>query len=123
MLDLTPPQPTFSGAFTGSSGRGGGGIERPPGITRSGENDDFAKGVVRALQRTMPQLSDTFGRVTVRITLDRNGSLVGTRVVRGSNVAGLDRSVVFSTQQASFPFPPKNANAADLLFIVTYVYR
>jgi TonB family protein len=71
----------------------------------------------------MPQLSDTSGRVTVRITLDRNGSLVGTRVLLPSQVAGLDQSVVFSTQQASFPFPPKNAVAADLVFIVTYVYR
>jgi protein TonB len=123
MLDLTLPQPTFAGPLTAFSGRGGAGLERPPGITRSGENDDFAKGVVRALQRTMPQLSETRGRVTVRITLDKNGSLVATRVVRASNVAGLDQSVVFSTQQASFPFPPKNAVAADLIFIVTYIYR
>jgi TonB family protein len=123
MLDLTLPKPSFTPTFTSLSGRGGAGVERPPGITRSGENDDFAKGVIRALQRTMPQLTDTFGRVTVRITLDRNGSLVGTRVMRPSHVAGLDQSVVFSTQQASFPFPPKNAVAADLVFIVTYVYR
>jgi hypothetical protein len=25
--------------------------------------------------------------------------------------------------QASFPFPPKNATAADRTFLVTYVYR
>ncbi len=115
-LDLTPPPTTFMGS-------GGAGVERPPGITRSGENDAFAQGVIRALQRTMPQLSNTFGRVTVRITLDMNGSLVRTEVVRQSNVAGLDQNVVFATRQSSFPFPPRNAVPADLVFVVTYIYR
>lgn len=36
-------------------------IGRPPGITRSGQNDDFGRGVVRALRQT--------GRVTVRLLL------------------------------------------------------
>ena len=115
-LDLSMPPSTFMGS-------GGAGVERPPGITRSGENDAFAQGVIRALQRTMPQLSNTFGRVTVRITLDMNGSLVRTEVVRQSNVAGLDQNVVFATRQSSFPFPPRNAVPADLVFVVTYIYR
>jgi len=117
-LDLSPPA-TFSAPFAG----GGTGLQRPPGITRSGENDAFARGVVSALQRTMPQLSDTRGRVTVRITLDMDGSLVSTQVVNPSRIAGLDRNVVFATRQTSFPFPPRNAKAADLVFLITYIYQ
>ena len=118
-LDLTMP-PSL---FTAPSGGGGAGVERPAGITRSGENDAFARGVIAALQRTMPQLRDTRGRVTVRILLDKDGGIVRTDVVRPSSVANLDQSVVFATRQASFPFPPRNANSADLTFLVTYIYR
>jgi len=117
-LDLSPPA-----VFSAPSGGGGAGVERPPGITRSGENDAFARGVVSALRRTMPQLIETRGRVTVRITLDMDGSLVSTQVVRASNIAGLDRSVVFATRQTSYPFPPRNARDADLVFLITYIYQ
>jgi len=71
----------------------------------------------------MPQLRNTFGRVTVRITLDMRGNLARTEVVNPSRVGGLDQSVVFATQQSSFPFPPHNAVPADLVFVVTYIYR
>jgi periplasmic protein TonB len=118
-LDLTLPP----ALFTAPSGSGGAGVERPPGITRSGENDAFARGVIAALQRTMPQLRDTRGRVTVRLKLDKDGGLVSTEVMRPSSVAGLDQNVVFATRQASFPFPPRNANSADLTFLITYIYR
>ena len=117
-LDLTPPA-----VFQAPVGGGGAGLQRPAGITRSGENDDFARGVIRALQTTMPQLRNTFGRVTVRIELDMKGNLVRTTVLRPSNIAGLDQSVVFATKQSSFPFPPHNAVSADLVFFVTYIYR
>lgn len=117
-LDLNQPQ-----IFSLPTGGGGAGVQRPPGITRSGENDDFARGVIRALQQTMPQLSNTFGRVGVRIILDKNGTLVSTEVIKPSQVAGLDQSVVFATRQSSFPLPPLNANSADLTFFVTYIYR
>jgi TonB family protein len=117
-LDLSPPA-----IFSPPSGSGGAGVQRPPGITRSGENDAFARGVVSALRRTMPQLNQTLGRVTVRITLDLDGSLVSTQVVRASNIAGLDRSVVFATRQTSYPFPPRNARSADLVFLITYIYQ
>lgn len=117
-LDLTPPA-----LFQAPVGGGGAGVQRPAGITRSGENDDFARGVIRALQMTMPQLRNTFGRVTVRIELNMNGNLVRTTVLNPSKVAGLDQSVVFATQQSSFPFPPRNAVPADLVFFVTYIYR
>lgn len=116
-----PPAPPVS--FPSPAGSAGGGVERPPGITRSGENDAFARGVIRALQRTMPQLANTYGRVTVRITLDMNGNLVSTQVIRPSSVAGLDQNVLFATKQSSFPLPPRNAQPVDLIFIVTYVYR
>lgn len=119
-LDLSPP-PTFSAPSGG--GGGGAGVQRPPGITRSGENDAFARGVISALRKTMPQLIETQGRVTVRITLDADGSLVSTQVVRASNIAGLDRSVVFATRQTSYPFPPRNARDADLVFLITYIYQ
>lgn len=118
-LDLAVPP----AMFTAPAGSGGAGVERPAGITRSGENDRFARGVIRALQQTMPQLRDTRGRVRVRITLDRNGNLVSTQVMMPSQVAGLDQSVVFATRQTSFPLPPNNANSADLVFVVTYIYR
>ncbi len=117
-LDLTPPA-----IFQAPVGAGGAGVQRPAGITRSGENDDFARNVIRALQTTMPQLRNTFGRVTVRIELNKNGNLVRTTVVKPSEIAGLDQSVVFATQQSSFPFPPNNAVPADLIFFVTYIYR
>ena len=118
-LDLSLP-PSFLAAPFGGAGVG---VGRPAGVTRSGENDGFARGVIAALQRSMPQLRETRGRVTVRIKLDKDGSLVGTEVIIPSNVAGLDQSVVFSTRQASFPFPPRNATAADLIFLVTYIYH
>lgn len=121
-LDLSLPQSAFERP-TFTSGSGSAGIERPAGITRSGENDDFARGVIRALQRTMPQLSNTKGNVTVRITLDDRGNLVGTQVVRPSSIAGLDQSVVFATKQSNFPIPPKKHVQADLVFLVTYLYR
>lgn len=120
-LDLsTPPS-----AFTGAAGGGGrsAGFERPPGITKSGANDAFARAVIRALQGTMPQLRDTHGRVTVRIILNENGNVENVQVVRPSTAAGLDQSVVFATKQTSYPFPPPNSNLADRTFLVTYIYR
>lgn len=119
-LDLSLPSSAFDRpTFTGS----GAGLERPAGITRSGENDDFARGVIRALQRTMPQLSNTRGQVTVRITLDGRGNIVATVVTRPSGVQGLDQNVVFATKQTSYPIPPRNHVAADLVFLITYIYR
>ncbi len=118
-LDLAMP-PAMQAAIPGSRGAG---LERPAGITRSGENDAFGRAVIRNLQQTMPYLRDTRGRVKVRITLDRNGNLVSTQVLEPSNVAGLDQSVVFATRQTSFPLPPYNAVPADLVYIITYIYK
>ena len=120
-LDLSTPPSAFSGA-AGGAGRSAG-FERPPGITKSGANDAFARAVIRALQGTMPQLRNTQGRVTVRIILNENGNVQSVQVVRPSTAASLDQSVVFATKQTSYPFPPPNSNLADRTFLVTYIYR
>ena len=120
-LDLSAPAPKFAPPITG--GGGAAGFERPPGITRSGANDEFARRVIGALQRTMPQLGATFGRVTVRIVLNDSGNVTGVTVLRSSNQATLDQSVVFAAQQTSYPIPPPNSKDVDRLFMVTYIYR
>ncbi len=119
-LDLTPPPGSFSGA--GGGGRSAG-FERPPGITKSGANDAFARNVIRELQKTMPQLRDTLGRVTVRIILNENGNIASVEVVRPSPIPNIDQSVVFAARQTSYPFPPPNSNLADRTFLVTYIYN
>ncbi len=120
-LDLSPPKPSFA-APSGGGGRSAG-FERPPGITRSGANDEFARRVIQALQSSMPQLRDTLGRVTVRIILNDNGNVVDVQVVRPSQVPGLNQNVVFAAKQTSYPFPPPNSNEADRVFLVTYIYN
>ena len=116
----TPPSalntaPGFAGRFTGAT--------RPPGTTRSGANDDFARHVIAELQKTMPQLRQTLGRCTVRIFLNQNGNVSEVQVIRPSSIANIDQSVVFAVRQTSFPFPPPNSNEADRTFFVTYIYN
>lgn len=120
-LDLTPPANSVD-APEGGGGKSAG-FERPPGITRSGANDEFARNVIRELKKTMPQFSNTFGRVKVRIVLNQNGNVEDVRVMIPSNVAGLDQSVVFAVKQTSFPFPPPNSIDVDRIFQVTYIYH
>lgn len=98
------------------------GIERPAGITRSGANDDFARGVIKALRQTMPQMN-VLGRVTVRLLIGHNGNIESVEVVSRSENSDLNRAVVFSTKQASFPFPPNGATLADRTFTITYIYH
>ncbi len=105
------------------SGGLGAAVSRPPGITRSGENDDFARGVIRALRQTMPAPSGVLGRVTVRLLLNENGNLVEVALLRAAEDPILTQSIVFAVRQASFPFPPAGANLADRTFMVTYIYR
>lgn len=120
-LDLSPPPQTFSAPQAGG-GRSAS-FSRPPGITRSGWNDDFARGVIRALQQTMPQLREILGRVTVRILLTENGNVRDVQLVRPSSNSSLDQSVIFAARQTSYPLPPAGATVADRTFVVTYVYR
>jgi len=98
-------------------------VTRPPGVTRSGENDEFGRGVIRALRQTMPYPADTIGRVTVRLLLSDTGDLADLRLVSGSGNPALDQSVLFAVRQASFPIPPAGSPLRDRTFLVTYVYR
>lgn len=101
----------------------GAAVSRPPGITRSGENDEFARNVIRALRKTMPAPSGSLGRVTVRFLLNENGNLKEVALLQGAEDPILTQSVVFAVRQTSFPFPPDRSNVADRTFMVTYVYR
>lgn len=98
-------------------------LNRPPGITRSGENDEFGRGVIRALRKTMPPATGTKGRVTIKFILDERGNIATIKLVQGAGIRDLDDGVLFSAQQASFPFPPKGATVADRTFLITYVYK
>lgn len=105
-----------------SGGGGGFATTRPPGITRSGENDEFGREVVRALRKSMPVHERIYGRVTVRIFLSERGDLVDLQLLRGSGSSYLDQIVMFAARQTSFPFPPKASTAIDRIFTVTYIY-
>jgi periplasmic protein TonB len=121
-LDLSVP---FDMAMREAARGGGGGSSatRPPGITRSGENDRFGHDVIRALKRTMPRSDGVTGKVTVRIFLNPRGNIGKLQLLQGSGDHLLDDNVMFSVYQASFPFPPKGATVADRTFQVTYIYR
>ena len=114
-LELPPPQ-VFAPGATGAA------VMRPPGITRSGENDEFGRGVIRALRKTMPT-SRMLGQVTVRLLLSETGNLVEVRVVAPSRDPVFDQNVAFSVKQASFPIPPAGSTVADRTFQVTYIYH
>lgn len=98
-------------------------VSRPPGITRSGENDEFGRGVIRALRKTMPLPRDSTGRVTIRFLLSENGNMAQIQLVASGGDPVLDQSVVFAARQASFPLPPVGATIADRTFLVSYIYR
>ncbi|WP_045836708.1 energy transducer TonB [Hyphomicrobium sp. 99] len=115
-LDLSAPvAPSFGGG-------GGAAFQRPPGITRSGLNDAFARAVIRALQQTMPQLTNALGRVTVRILLSESGNVVEVKLLSGAKDPSLNQDVVFAAKQTSYPIPPAGSNLADRTFMVTYIY-
>ena len=117
-IDFSPPSST-SYSLPG----GGAGVSRPPGITRSGENDDFARGVVAALRRTMPDQRQRFGRVTIRLILNEIGNVHSIELLSGSGTGSLDQDVQFAARQSNFPLPPRNAPVVDRTFQITYIYR
>jgi periplasmic protein TonB len=98
-------------------------VMRPPNVTRSGENDEFGRGVIRALRKTMPVSPDTLGRVTVRLLLSETGNLTQLQLVRSSGDPILDQNVMFAARQSSFPIPPAGSTVPDRTFLVTYIYR
>ena len=118
-LDLSLPPSLFK---PGAAGGGASMVTRPAGITRSGENDDFGRDVIRALRKTMPPHRSIFGRVTVRFSLSANGDLVNLELVKSSGIPSLDQEVMFAARSSVFPIPPKNAPPVDRMFMVTYVY-
>jgi TonB family protein len=120
-LDVSPPMrmPDMPRAAAGRSAA----FSRPPGVTRSGENDEFGRGVIRALRTTMPPPAGIFGRVAVRLFLNENGDLAEVRVIETSGKSALDQSVVFAIKQTNFPLPPHGASVADRTFLIGYVYR
>ena len=118
-LDLSLPfSMTMKAEPAEEFGRSLSGMNRPP-----GENDNFGRGVIRALKKTMPPATGVKGRVTIRLVLDERGNIATLKLVQSDGIRDLDDGVMFSAQQASFPFPPKNATVADRTFLITYVYK
>lgn len=118
-LDAAVPSPDAQRIFRGN---GGAAVSRPPGITRSGENDEFARRVIAALRQTMPQLN-VRGRVTVRLVISTLGNLQEVQVIENAGDGSLVPNVVFSTKQASFPIPPARASEIDRIFLIRYIYN
>lgn len=95
---------------------------RPPGITRSAENDEFGRGVMRALKHAMPA-SSRVGRVVLRLILDEKGKLHEMRVIRTEGGALIEQNVLSAAKHTKFPTPPAGSTVADRTFLVTYVYH
>lgn len=122
-LDLSLPKEMSMASPYEDFGSATSAVGRPAGITRSGANDDFGRGVVRALKKTMPPATGTKGKVTIRLILDERGNIATLKLVQPAGIRDLDDGVMFSAQQASFPFPPQGATVADRTFLITYVYK
>ncbi len=122
-LDLSLPFSMTMKAVPDMAIGGASAVNRPPGITRSGENDEFGRGVIRALRKTMPPATGTKGRVTIRLILDERGNISTVKLVQGAGIRDLDDGVMFAAQQSSFPFPPKSSTVSDRTFLITYVYK
>jgi len=122
-LDLSLPKEMSMAQSFDNFGSASSAVGRPPGITRSGANDDFGRGVIRALKKTMPPATGTKGRLTIKLILDERGNIATLKLVKPAGIRDLDDGVMFSAQQSSFPFPPQGATVADRTFLITYVYN
>ena len=102
-----------------------GAFARPPDITRSAENDEFGRNVLRALKSTMPG-ARTIGRITIRLLIDETGKLLEVRAIKTEgdpqNIAEMERNVLNAVKRAHFPHPPKGATISDRSFLARYVY-
>src|SRR5262249_23577692 len=115
-LDLSVP---YDGnASDDDAGGGSSAGQRPPGITRSGENDAFALDGIRALNKSMRR-ENAHGGVTVRIVLNENGSRADVKLLQSGGNSDLDYNVMFAARGTAYPFPPKNATLVDRTFTVT----
>ena len=122
-LDLS--QPPNSGSAPSPPGGRSAVVQRPPGITRSGANDEFARGVIKALQKSVNLRPATGVRedVVVRILLNENSDVIDVKLLEGARDQSLNQEVIFTARQTTYPFPPPNSTQLDRTFVVTYVYR
>lgn len=97
-------------------------VARPVDITRSGENDEFGRGVIRALRQTMPPPWGLRSRVTIMFLLSPSGQVAEMQLVKGSGYPLVDQSVVFAARNSTFPMPAKGSKVSDRIFLVTYLY-
>jgi periplasmic protein TonB len=98
----------------------------PPVAAPSQEVAAWAKAVVVQLGRFKfypPQARGVSGVVTVRVTVDRQGNVVSSRVVKSSTSAALDAAALDIFKRASpLPAPPVGANITFTVPI-TYAWR
>ena len=120
-FDLTVPRKLLDQQMTFQGGSAA--VVRPTDVTKSGENDDFGRGVIRALRQTLPRPNGSTGRVGIRFQLSPTGNIIEIHVAVSSGNPSMDQAVVFAARQASFPVPPRNATLSDRSFLVTYIYR
>ncbi len=119
--DPNAPRPVLDAPieFQGNSSS----FARPIDITRSGENDEFGRGVIRALRQTMPSPWGLKSRVTIKFLLTETGQVAEMRLVNGSGYPLVDQSVLFAASHSSFPRPPRGSKVSDRIFLVTYIYE
>ncbi len=119
--DPNAPRPVLDAPieFQGNSSS----FSRPIDITRSGENDEFGRGVIRALRQTMPSPWGLKSRITIKFLLTESGQVAEMRLVQGSGYPLVDQSVVFAASHSSFPRPPRGSKVSDRIFLVTYIYE
>jgi periplasmic protein TonB len=95
----------------------------PPVASPSPEVAAWAKAVVARLGRFKfypPQARGASGVVTVRVTVDRQGDVLGSRIVKSSRSAALDAAALDIFRRASpLPAPPAGAN---ITFTVPITY-
>ncbi len=99
------------------------GATRPPGITRSGENDDFGRGVIRALRQTMPAPRGTLRARHGAAHPDRERPISGKCSCSTPPARTSIRTWYSPAKQTYFPLPPYNSTVVDRTFLITYVYR
>lgn len=84
--------------------------------------DAYSRAVIRALQTTMPKLTNVVCRITLRLKLSPNGEL-SVALTKKSPDDALNQQMVSAAKRAILPKPPLGFTDADRTFIVTYVYE
>lgn len=119
-LDLGLPNPSSAPAAPSARSAS---FTRPAGITRSGENDAFGRGVLAAMQRAMPGGDGQRTAVILRTLLDPNGNVISIELLGGNPKASLTEQLIFAMRTATYPFPPRPSTVADRTFEVRYIWR